>query len=264
MSDDSIGLMEIPLRSEGANTSIADPTITGLLDYIRFWIVDGLQQKITDPNDTQPDPLPASNVFDYDPGGNWVRNLNEAGQKAIPALYMWQTGASKVDLWTIVQYKRSRTLKLMYIAQPIFGPDGSSVFSGLASSVDAILTKSYARGRHPDYGYSGAARGTPIGVSLNLLGWKYDGGEVGVMAPIPEVSARPGSPSGGNLIDYYPALRGQLTVHELVGLEELDESDRMAEIPFSANVNDPADANGPLTVLDRYLISASEANDSGE
>jgi hypothetical protein len=261
VTDDAsyIGPLRIPLRSNGYPSPISDPTITGFLDYFRFWIRHGLGQKIGDPNDTQPDALPEEHLFDFDPGDNWTRLLNSDGDPALPALFLWQAASSKPEQHTIVRHKRTRTFRIMYVAKPIDGPEGSPVFSGLGSAIDAILTKAYARGRHPHYGYNGSARGTSITESLNLLGWSYEGGQPGMMAPVPGTSPRIGGPSGGNQVQYFPAMLGAMTVVELVEDDE-QTTDGPQDIPFDIRINDPANPDGPLSILDRTLESPVGAN----
>lgn len=261
MSDDvsHIGPLRLPIRSEGYPSTISDPTITGFLDYFRFWIRHGLGQKIGDPNETQPDPLPAEHLFDFDPGDTWVRIEDDDEAQMLPALYIWQAAASKPEQHTIARYKRTRSLRIMYVAKPIFGPEGSPVFSGLGAAIDAILTKAYARGAHPHYGYNGSSRGTTIRESLNLLGWSYDGGQPGMTAPVPGTSPRIGGPSGGNVVQYYPAMLGAMTVVELVEDDEPNTTDPQ-DIPFDIRINDPADPDGPLSFLDRTLESPVGAN----
>lgn len=255
-----VGPLRLPILSDGYTSPIYDPTISGFLDYFRFWIRESLMGKIADPNDTQPDPLPEANLFDYDPGDSWVRNVDESDQPALPALYIWQSGPSRIEDYSNLYEARRRPFRIMYVAKPIFGPAGSPMFSGLGAAIDAILVKAYARGRHPDYSYGGFPRGTKVTEMLRLLGWKYEGGQPGVIAPVPETSPRIGGPSGGHVSEYFPAMLGAMSVLERVEEEQITNPN-LRDLPAGINVNDPTDPSGPLRILDRYLISPSQADE---
>ena len=256
--DGYVGSLYIPLNPEGKYSPVLDPTVVGLADYLAYWIRYGLSTKLEDPNNDVTDPLPEANVFPYDPRDNWVRN-------STPALYIWWFGESKLVKRTLVKDARQRTLRLFYVACEVATPKGARVYSGLPAAVDAIMFKACATGYHPHYGYNGDPIGTPIATSLRLLGWEYEKGKEDFAQAVPNISQVPGGPGGGHVIRGYPVLFGHVNVWEEVEGIGIDETtDQPQDIPFGANINDPADVNGPLRIVDRYLISPSEADDNGE
>jgi hypothetical protein len=152
-----------------------------------------------------------------------------------------------------------RTLRLRYVFGSVPTPVAATVYAGVPSAVDAVLHKAVDRGYHPDFGYNGSPPGTHIAIMLNLVKLTYDGGEPLWMAPVPIASREPGGPAEGNVTDVYPVLVAQFTVEELISQTDLSLTpDDTWDIPMGIKVNVPGDVNGPLTVMDRFLVSPSE------
>jgi hypothetical protein len=261
--DGYVGGLYLPLKSEGYPSPVLDPTVVGLAKFLGFWVRYGLRTKLQEPNERIPDPLPVENVFPYDPKDNWVRKMNGSGDSAapgIPALYLWWNGDSQRVRLTICREVRRRTLRLFYVATEVATPAGARVYSGLAGAVDAILHKASAAGYHPDYAPDGFARGTPIAEPLRLLGWEYTGGKADFAQAVPNVSSVPGGMGGGHVVRGYPVLFGNVVVHEEIGQAVPSDTDGPLDIPFDIRVNDPADPDGPLSILDRTLESPVGAN----
>lgn len=253
MSDISyVGLLPLPIPSGGVESVFDDPTILGLLAYFRFWIRDHLAVRFQDPNSLVPDPLPEGSTYPYDPMGNWVR-------EPVPALYMWWAGRSSQGDYSMLLSKRVRTLRMMYVFGSVPTPVAATVYAGVPAAVDAVLHKAVDRGFHTAFGYGESPAGTHIAVMLNLVKLSYDGGEPLWMAAVPATSSMPGGPSEGNITDVYPTLVAQFTVEELISQTDLGLTpDDTVDIPFGLNVNVPGDENGPLTIMQRYLVSPSE------
>lgn len=256
-NDGYVGPLEIPVPQNGQYTSFTDPTIQGLLEYFAHWIRYGLGGKYTDVNNNIADAMPEDNLFPFDPTENWVR-------KSTPAVYLWWVGESQRIEYSIAKKVRKRRFRLFYVATEVVMPGGGKAYSGMPGAVDAILHKASAHGYHSTFGYNGDPVGTPISQSLDLVGWQYDGGKQDFSQRIPNVAANPGGAGGGHATRGYPVLFGNVTVWEEIEAPTLSDSDSALDISLSINVNDPSDDRGPLTILDRYLISPSEADDNGE
>lgn len=254
----SVGPLDIPIPQVGGYSAFTDPVTVGFADYFAFWIRYGLADKLRDPNDNIPDPLPAANVHTYDPQENWVRN-------DLPALYVWWAGESRRQDRTIVNATRIRTLRIFYAAAEVKRPKSGRIYSGLPSAIDAILFESCEQGFHYQYGYNNDPPGTPIHISLRLRGWTYDRGKEDFAQRVPNVSSAPGGQAGGTVVTGWPVLMGTMTVYEDIRLPAGgDGTGDTMDLLTHLNVNDPSDTRGPITIMDRYLISASEADDSGQ
>jgi hypothetical protein len=254
----SVGPLDIPIPEVGGYVGFADPVAVGFADYFAFWIRYGINEKFRDSTTSIEYVLPEANVFPYDPTENWVRN-------DIPALYVWWSGESRRVERTITQAMRVRNFRIFYVAKEVKRPKGARVFSGMAAAVDAIMFQACEQGFHYDYGYNGATPGTPIQTSLKLRGWVYERGKEDFVQKIPNVAAAAGGQAGGHVISGFPVFMGTMSVSEDISTSEgLTSADQSTEIAFNARINDPADTREPVTVLERYLISPSEASDSGE
>jgi hypothetical protein len=252
--DGYVGGLYLPLLSEGYPSPVLDPTVVGLAKFLAFWIRYGLRTKLQDPNESIPDPLPVDNVFPYDPTDNWVR-------KSTPALYLWWAGESQHIKLTMLRDIRRRTLRLFYVAgAQTVTPSGARVYSGLPAAADAILHKASAAGLHPDYAPDGFLRGTPVAEALRLLSWEYDKGKADFAQAVPNVSPVPGGPGGGHAVRGYPVLFGNVIVNEEIDQLTSDATDGPQDIPFDIRINDPANSDGPLSILDRTLESPVGAN----
>lgn len=252
--DGYVGGLYLPLKSEGYPSPVLDPAVTGLAAFLAFWIRYGLRAKLQDPNENIPDPLPAVNVFPYDPKDNWVR-------KPTPALYLWWNGESQRVKLTMVRELRRRTLRLFYVAgEQTVTPNGGRVYSGLPGAVDAILHKAAVAGFHPDYAPDGYQRGTQIAEALRLLSWDYDKGKADFAQAVPNVSPIPGGPGGGHTVRGFPVLFGNVVINEEIDQPTASDTEGPQDIPFDIRINDPADPDGPLSILDRTLESPVGAN----
>jgi hypothetical protein len=261
--DGLVGGLHIPVQAEGYPSNIGDPVVLGLAGYFAYWIRWGLTYGMSNPNTQVPDPLPATHVFPFNPGEMWTRNQNDDGVIAIPALYLWWEGESTVVRRSSVNFARQRTLRLFYAAKEVTYPDGGSVYAGMPNAVDAILHKASVHGYHTDYAPSGFAPGTPIIVALDLLGWSYEGGKQDVAARTPDISPKAGGKGGGAVIRGWPVLFGNVLVLEAIQPPTAGASNGPQDIEFNANVNDPADVNGPLEIMTRYLPAKSENESNG-
>lgn len=252
--DGYVGGLYLPLKNEGYPSPVLDPAAVGLAKFLAFWIRYGLRTKLQEPNENIPDPLPVENVFPFDPKDNWVR-------RPTPALYLWWTGESEGVELTLVREFRRRTLRLFYVAgEQAVTPNGGRVYSGLPAAVDAILHKASAIGYHPDYAPDGFRRGTTIAEALRLLSWKYSKGKPDFAQQVPNISAVPGGPGGGHAVRGYPVLFGNITVAEEIDLAVPGDAEGPRDIPLDIRINDPADPDGPLSLLDRTLESPVGAN----
>ncbi|MGK3981315.1 hypothetical protein WMF38_57490 [Sorangium sp. So ce118] len=252
--DGHVGGLYIPLKNEGYPSPVLDPAAVGLGKFLAFWIRYGLKTKLQEPNENIPDPLPAENVFPFDPKDNWVR-------RATPALYLWWNGESQHIKLTMIRELRRRTLRLFYVAgEQAVTPNGGRVYSGLPAAVDAILHKASAIGYHPDYAPDGFGRGTPIAEAMRLLSWEYDKGKADFAQEVPNVSPVPGGPGGGHVVRGYPVLFGNVVINEEIDLALPGADDGPRDIPLNVRINDPSVLDGAVSILDRTLESPVGAN----
>lgn len=227
----TVGGLTVPVPAGTQNTELADPAVRVLLDFLGWSIANGLDAKLTNMQGTSASACPSANRFPFNPQTYFVRN-------SIPALYVWWAGRSRPGRYsTTVRSSRERDIDAMYVFDELIAPDGFDTRHGLLAAVDAIFHRCADWGRHPNYGYNGAAAGTAARLSAGLIDWAYQGATEGRMAAqIPSTSSAVGGPPEGHVVRGYPALLGRFTV-----LEHIE----------TLSLEDPADVMGDLEAVIR-------------
>jgi hypothetical protein len=142
---------------------------------------------------------------------------------------------------------RERLLSVCYIFDELVYPGGANARRGLLGNVDAVFFKAAERWQHQSYGFNGAAAGTWILQSLNLIDLRYMGGLKGEMrASIPETSQVPGSPLRG-----FPALTGSFRVWEQIEQDLPTDADYLGEVDVFVSGSEGGDET--VELFERYL-----------
>lgn len=264
----AVGPLELPLDPGPINTAIDDPVVTGLLDYLAFWLRASLNAKLANLHGTSGDAAPVKNRFPWDPATYFVRGRQDGAASPFPALYVWWTGKSTTVPYSILKEARMRTIGVCWIFDELTLPGALEDRHGLRAAVDAVISTAISLGHHPAYGLNGARPGSPLAVSLNLCahGMRYDGGTQGLMAAIPGTgAANAGLAAGrdtGHVVRAYPTLQGMIQVWERVEqFAPADPGDVAPEILATVATNGEGSVDDAETVFRRYLLAPDGSED---
>lgn len=256
-SDDTfIGGLPLPVPAGSASDPLPDPAALAILDYLGFWLRLMFDAKLASmggsvperPDENYASACPAANLFPYNPmpGEIWRRNPK-------PALYCWWSGRTRTIQKTIVQRHRIRELSLLWVFCEVQAPENDELRYGTMQAVDGVIRTAIEEGYHPDYGYSGAAPGTPIFRSAGVVEIVVGDSRPGVLAPIPEASGRADT-SLGHILNYYPAVMASLTVTEALGRRSLVSPDDVNfGMTFVTKTNESADSAGGVDLIEIHI-----------
>ncbi len=214
-----LGGLTLPIAAGAQNSDLDDPVVSALSEYLRFWLRNELNTKLSNMQGTATDACPSANVFKVDPSTYWSRG-------PFPALYVWWEGSSEFQRYSLVYDLRIRKINAMWVYDELLMPEALQPRHGLLNAVDSVFFKATERQRHASFAYGSAAPGAPLAWSVaapGLVSFRYDGGQAGVMAPVPDSDPTPGGPGEGQLIRGYPALRGVFTVWERIEPGDTDD-----------------------------------------
>lgn len=274
-----VGLLDLPLAAGAVNAPINDPTVDGLLGYIRHWLKWALDAKfatmteppLRDPNDptSTADACPLANLYFADPS-----LLVDRFKK--PALFGWWDERSKRVQFTTVKDLRVRTIHVLYVfdrikgtdkaSKELGGVDGLTRYAGLLATVDAVMLRAFSRFSHPTYqpSQTGFAAGADIRRALSLHALEYLGGQPFGLSEIDTETVREaasGAGGGRHLKDggvneIYPCLRCSFTVTDVIGVDTLNLLDEGGTAPddtgdvFVTLRVAENDLDDPLTLID--------------
>lgn len=249
----NLGLLPLPVPPGSAGDALPDPPVLALLDYLGFYLRTMLDPKLLSmggdvperPEESHASAAPAANLFPYnpEPGQIWRRNPK-------PALYLWWSGRARTEPKTIAYRNRVREISFLWIFCETQAPQNDEIRYGTLAAVDGILRLAIEEGYHPAYGYDGAPLGTPIWRSAGLVDLAMGESQPGVLAPVPETGNRLNE-SPGQILNYYPAVRGSFTLAERVGRIPGDASPAVNEgIVQTVTTNESAQAEGGATVVE--------------
>ncbi len=247
----NIGALTVPVPVGSFNSDFDDPTVSGLADYLRFWLRDGLNTKLSNMAGTSIDAVPAANVYKFKPGAFYSR-------QSVPALYVWWDNKSSLvqERTTLAYDMRRREIHVLWLYDELVAPDALGPRHGILGAADAILMRAAERGRHPSYAYGSDAPGTPIWRSLLLHGMEYLGGEPGFWSPIPAGDADPGGDEGYAQRGF-PALKASFAVLERIdGATMEDPADVHIESEIGINAGD-----GETTESSEFMTRVLEGPD---
>lgn len=245
----NVGGTTLPVPAGALNSSLDDPAVKGLLDYLAFWIKNTLDTKLanmTGPvNKPVTDAAPAANRYPFNPESLHVK-MN------VPALFVWWDGKSQAFDYTLVKARRVRELSVAYVFDEVRMPAGLSARAGLIAAVDACFAKAEERGDHPAYGYNGDPLGTPIAQSLQWIDWQYLGGQEGFYRETLSESLRTSRDEGG-VQRGYPALTARFRISELIAPDTLeDPTDVLGDSVISIAIGD-GESTAVSGLFDREL-----------
>lgn len=251
--ESNIGLLPLPVPAGAEADALPDPLVLALLDYLGFWLRTMLDVKLLSmggavperPEENHASAAPLANLFPYnpEPGQIWRRNPK-------PALYLWWSGRSRTEIKTLAYRNRIREISFLWIWCETQAPQNDEIRYGTLAAVDGIVRMAIEEGYHPEYGYNGAALGTPIWRSAGLVDLVCGESAPGVLAPIPETGNRL-SESPGQILNYYPAVKGSFTIAERIGRISGAEAPQVnEELEQTVTTNESADTAGGVEVVE--------------
>jgi hypothetical protein len=262
----NVGSIVLPANAGTTNTAIPDPLVTGLLDYLAFCLNDALSAKLANLHGTSPVAVPVKNRFPWDPAAYFVRGHQDGAGPPFPALYVWRRGKGRREQLSMLTDARRVDVGVLYVFDELVLPGALEDRFGLRTTVDAAFHDAASNGYHPAYGYNGAPLGTPIDISLGLAGFGllYDGGEEGMMAPIPGQSEALGRGSEGHVLHAYPTLLGGFSAWEAIGQRQLRDPEDVTQ-GFTATISVPGDGDLPdaLPLMTRILSAPDGSEQPG-
>jgi len=235
-----VGNLTLPIPAGATNEGIDDPTVSGVANYLQFWLKNSLNAKLSNTQGTSADACP--NVFRWDPSTYFTRGDGDGASSSLPALYVWWSGKSSLlkDRSTTIFDCRERQLEVAYIFEELQLPNAANARRGLLNAVDMVFFKAGERWRH-----SGYQNGAWILSALNLLDFTYSGGQKGSMEmSVPGVEGS--APRG------FPTLRGSFRVLELIEQEIMTDDDLLGDSLISISATDGS-APGSVEIMDRYM-----------
>jgi hypothetical protein len=255
----NIGLLPLPVPAGAEADALPDPAALALLDYFGFWLRTMLDSKLlsmggdvperSDPSlpnrESHESAAPPANLFPYnpEPGQIWRRNPK-------PALYVWWSGRSRTEQKTILIRNRLRELSYLWVWCETQAPQNDEIRYGTLAAVDGIIRLAIEEGYHPAYGYNGAALGTPIWKSAGFVELTANESAPGVLAPVPETGSRMNE-SPGQILNYYPAVKGTLTIAERIGRIPSAEAPQVNEgVETTVTTNESAEAQGGVELVE--------------
>jgi hypothetical protein len=261
MTSTVVGGLPLPAPAGTLNSAINDLPVVALADYLGFWLRNQLNAAVAQIQGLSADICPEENIFPYPPRDNWVLNPT-------PALYCWWDRDRETTRipHTMVFDARLRPIVVQWIydecVSPLPGDDPSQVDArnGFASYVDAVMQLAWSEGRHPDYGYDGAADGTPIAVSMGVLDWTIDRTRPGELVPVPIDKRANGAGADGTISRYYPSVIAQITIKERISRRfEYSQATVLLDSTMVIETNEePGDPLDPVEFLDMVIEGPPE------
>lgn len=256
----SVGLLTLPVPAGALNTALDDPTLTGLIDYLAFWLRAALNTKLANLQGTAADAVPATHRFPWDPASYFVRGDQDGEANPFPALYCWWQGRGVRERITLLKSARRRELGVCWVFEELVLPGALTDRYGLTGAADAAIQSACDLGYHPSYAYNGGPAGQHIAVSLGLTAWgiRYENGQQGLMAPIPgQGAANAGLNSGradGHIVRAFPCVNITLNVwEEIKPFEAADPDDVAGEMLTDLRANGEGGVDDAPEILERYL-----------
>ncbi len=256
----AVGRLQLPLDAGVINTQIDDPVVTGILDYLAFWLRASLNTKLANLEGTSADAVPVINRFPWDPRSYFVRGRQDGAATPFPALYCWWNGKSSFAPRASLTEMRQRPIGFAWIFDELELPGALEDRHGLLAAADAAVSSALSLRYHPAYGVGDGRVGSCVPVELGLTGpgWRYDGGTPTMMAAIPgSGAANSGLASGrdtGHVNRAYPALHGTIQVWEKVGqFFPADPGDVLQEVQTTIATNAEGSTDDAADIFERYL-----------
>lgn len=254
----TVGGVTLPLVAGEPQEPLADSAVTGLLDFIGWWLRHDLNAKLATLDGKSQDAAPVANRFPYDPGDTFVR-------ESVPALYLWWPGKSRTVRDTMVYDRRERELTLLYVYDEHTMPGGMKARAGLLNAVDASLTAAFKKGWHPEYAPPGGSLGQRIDYALSLLRVDYTGATQGEFkAAMPSGTGPRGGRQQGtgqaHVQHGFPALSAKIDIWERVAFDDDTTGTADADFVMTIDTNEQGNINDTLTILERKMSVDSPAD----
>lgn len=256
-----VGPLLLPVPAGAQDAALDDATLTGLLAYLGHWLSASLDAKLAALRGTNASTVgacPAANRFPWNPASYFVRG-DEHGNATttyFPALYAWRIGKPRRVPYSTIKSMRAQAIGVAYIFDELTLPGGWESRSGLLGVVDAAFWSAAEQCYHPTFGLNSEPEGTPYAVSAKLAGpgLVYEGGEPGIMSPVPGQTLARGAGADGHVLRGYPVLQAQFTAYEQVGqFIPTDPTDVAGEMTMTVKANTDGGVDDGLEIMQRVL-----------
>lgn len=240
----AVGGLTIPVPTGGTDSDLADPTLLGLLDFLGFYIRNGLNDKLAEmggpvSSAAITNACPAANLFPWKPEGTFVRG-------SLPALFAWEESAEQdfERYATMLRDVVLRKIRVMYVFPQLVKDGGWNNRHGLVPAIGRIMFKAAERQRHPSYGYNGATAGELLKTSIGVHAFDIVEGAEGLLHPVPRAE---GTNQRGQVERGYPSYSALFHVWEDIAPYQYDsDTDDLA----AGNLNIEVDEGNTGTWLD--------------
>lgn len=256
-----VGPLVLPVPTTGADSTLDDTTLVGLLDYLGFWLRLTLDAKLAEQGGPTTagavsSACPAEHLFPWDHQGTFVRPLPGGGAVPLPGLWAWdESSEDTTEFATLLYDVIKRTITVQYIFPELTSPKGVVGRNGILAAVMRTFAKAAEWGKHPTYGFDGDAVGTPLQASCGWRTWRFKSAKQTMAATLPNTasSAQSAQRAAGAEKRFYPSLLATFEVWERVGLQEADAADDMVPGDLAIQIVDDSISDDALTLMERTL-----------
>lgn len=261
----TVGPLVVPAPVGAVDAQFAEPTTDRLLSYVSHWLTYGLNGKLATMS-APPSPggaIPVANRWTNAPSSMYLK-------QPLPALFVFWSGQSKYADHSTVQQKRIRDFSVLYVFSRVVNRDNLRLWSGLVSTIDALMGRAFYRLSHPTYAFDSTHEvGTDIRYMNNWLDVTLVGGNEGFLqAQVQEstrnLSTAAGSASAskpqGGIQEGYPSWSGTVRISELVGYDDVeDPADVMPDM--LATLKGCEGGDEPVELLQRVLEAPPDGSE---
>lgn len=242
-----VGPNLLPVSAGSLNSDLQDTSAAGLADYLRFWIRDSLNTKLTNIMGTSADAVPSANVHLYNPGagGVWVRN-------ALPSLYVWFSDRAQAVQATLVYRHVQRELSCLWIFDELVAPGDDDARSGISAIVAQTFLKAAERGRHESYAYGSDPLGMPIWRSLSWINFECQQAMPEILWNVPGGSSTGTGRGDGAIQRGFPAVRAKFQIVERIYEDQVSDTDSLIDASLAIHASDGEDSQ-TMDFMDREL-----------
>lgn len=261
-----VGPLVLPIPTTGANSTLDDTTLVGLLDYLGFWIRLALNAKLAEQGGPTTagaitNACPAEHLFPWDHQGTFVRALPGGGAVPLPGMWAWDESSEPTTEYATLLYEVvKRTITVQYIFPELSAPKGVVGRNGVLAAVMRAFAKAAEWGRHPTYGFDGDAVNTPIQTSCGWRSWRFKSARQVPVAMLPGTNSvsQSSQRAAGAEKRFFPSLLASFEVWERIELQDASEADDMVPGGLEIQVLDKDISDDALTLMERTLPTSDD------
>jgi hypothetical protein len=254
-----VGTIEIPLAAGASGATAADPIVDGVIDYVAWVLNSALNARLANwPSygGKFSQAVPTANRFAWNP----LEPQGHMAKLPVPGLWIWWHGRDTHGEHTLLQRKRTRDLRMLWVIPERPALSELERRAGLLSIASAALHRAGHWQRHPSYSYGSSAAGTPLYQTLadiGLLWFELLGCETlrfGIGAGQPGVPVPKERKPGRD----YPALAAVWRIEELVGakvMQNPDDLNRDHQVTIEAT-----DGDEPVEIM-QGIVGAPDGSE---